>query len=49
MTGWEKVAAATLVGVVGLLGLNISIWRRMRVAVTKAKADALRDHAEDSR
>lgn len=33
MTGWEKVAAATLVAVIGLLGLNLAIWRRMRAAV----------------
>lgn len=33
MTGWEKVAAATLVAVVGLLGLNLAIWRRVRVSL----------------
>lgn len=33
MTGWEKVIAATLLAVVGLIGLNLAIWRRMRAAV----------------
>ena len=32
MTGWEKVIAATLVAVVGLVALNLAIWRRMRAA-----------------
>jgi len=33
VTGWEKVAAATLVAVLGLVGLNLAIWRRLRAAL----------------
>ena len=33
MTGWEKVIAATLLAVVGLIALNLAVWRRLRVAV----------------
>ena len=33
MTGWEKVIAATVVAVIGLVGLNLAIWRRVRAAV----------------
>lgn len=36
MTGWEKVAAATLLAAIGLLGLNLAIWRRVRAAVRLA-------------
>lgn len=35
MTGWEKVVATTMVAVIGLLGLNLAMWRRMREAVRK--------------
>lgn len=37
MTGWEKVAAATALAVVGLGGFNLAIWRRLREAVRMAK------------
>ena len=30
--GWTKVIAATIVAVLGLLGLNLAIWRRLRQA-----------------
>jgi hypothetical protein len=33
VTGWEKVIAATLLAVIGLVGLNLAIWRRMRAAL----------------
>ena len=36
MSGWEKVAAATVVAVVGLVMLNLAIWRRMRDATQSA-------------
>lgn len=36
MSGWEKVAAATVLALIGLLGLNLAIWRRMRAAVRSA-------------
>lgn len=32
VSGWEKVIAATVLAVIGLVGLNLAIWRRMRVA-----------------
>ena len=32
MTGWEKVIAATVLAVIGLAGLNLAMWRRMRAA-----------------
>lgn len=32
VSGWEKVVAATLVAVAGLVMLNLSIWRRLRAA-----------------
>ncbi|WP_156457950.1 hypothetical protein [Sphingomonas sp. Leaf412] len=28
--GWTKVIAATAVALLGLLGLNLAIWRRLR-------------------
>lgn len=37
MSGWEKVASATLVAVVGLIGLNLAIWRRTRAALAEAR------------
>lgn len=33
MSGWEKVIAATVVAVVGLIAFNVAIWRRMRASV----------------
>ena len=39
MTGWEKVIAATVVAVIGLAGLNLSIWRRVRAAARAARTD----------
>ena len=30
MTGWEKVIATTMVAALGLVGLNLVIWRRLR-------------------
>lgn len=39
MTGWEKVIAATVVAVVGLIGLNLAIWRRMRDAARVTEQD----------
>lgn len=30
MTGWEKVIAATVLALIGLVGVNLAIWRRMR-------------------
>jgi hypothetical protein len=32
VTGWEKVIAATVVAVIGLIGFNLAIWRRLREA-----------------
>lgn len=32
MSGWEKVVAATVLAVIGLVGLNLAIWRRVRLA-----------------
>lgn len=32
MSGWEKVIAATMLAVIGLVGLNLAIWRRLRQA-----------------
>jgi hypothetical protein len=32
VTGWEKVIAATILAVIGLVGLNLAIWRRLREA-----------------
>lgn len=37
MSGWEKVAAAALVAVAGLVMLNLAIWRRMRDVTLAAK------------
>ena len=37
MSGWEKVIAATLVAVVGLVALNLAIWRRMRSAAVERR------------
>lgn len=39
MTGWEKVVAATVLAVIGLLGLNLSMWRRLRSARSAAKIE----------
>ena len=39
MTGWEKVIAATVLALVGLIGLNLAMWRRLR--------DARRDRGTD--
>ncbi|MDB5696803.1 MAG: hypothetical protein JWN21_2346 [Sphingomonas bacterium] len=36
MSGWEKVIAATVLAVIGLVGVNLAIWRRMRVAAREA-------------
>ena len=30
--GWVKVIAATAVALLGLAGLNLSIWRRLKAA-----------------
>ena len=35
MTGWEKVIAATVVAVIGLIGVNLAIWRRLRAATAR--------------
>lgn len=43
MTGWEKVIAATVVAVVGLVALNLAIWRRMRAATRSAAEVENRD------
>lgn len=32
MSGWEKVIAATVLAVIGLAGMNLAIWRRLRAA-----------------
>lgn len=40
MTGWEKVAAATLVAVIGLVALNLAIWRRMRAGLAAQRRSA---------
>lgn len=40
MSGWEKVAAATVLAVMGLFALNVAIWRRMR-ATTQAFAQTI--------
>ena len=45
MTGWEKVVAATLLAVIGLAGLNLAIWRRMRAAVRACPAELDDIHA----
>lgn len=37
MTGWEKVIAATLLAVIGLIGLNLAIWRRVRAAARSGR------------
>ncbi|WP_425229545.1 hypothetical protein [Sphingomonas sp.] len=37
MTGWEKVIAATVVAVIGLAGLNLAVWRRVRGAMRAAR------------
>lgn len=37
MTGWEKVGAATLLAIVGLVGLNLAIWRRLKTVRLAAK------------
>ena len=39
MSGWEKVIAATLVAVIGLVGLNVAVWRRLRQASRGAADD----------
>jgi hypothetical protein len=36
VTGWEKVIAATVLAVIGLIGLNLAMWRRMRAATREA-------------
>ena len=45
MTGWEKVAAATAVALLGLIGLNLAIWRRIRAAHALATAERGPDEA----
>ena len=47
MTGWEKVAAATLVAVVGLLGLNLAIWRRLRATLAHSAVQVEDGHERD--
>lgn len=47
MTGWEKVAAATLVAVIGLVALNLAIWRRMRGVVSRSVAQVEDGHQGD--
>jgi hypothetical protein len=37
VSGWEKVIAATAVAVIGLIALNLAIWRRMRAATRDAQ------------
>ncbi len=32
MSGGEKVIAATVLAVIGLIGMNLAIWRRLRAA-----------------
>ena len=32
MSGWEKVIAATVLALVALVGVNLAIWRRLRLA-----------------
>lgn len=39
MSGWEKVIAATVLALVGLVGLNLAIWRRMRAARLPAEIE----------
>ncbi len=40
VTGWEKVAGATGVAVLGLAGLNLAIWRRVKRAVAAGRSAA---------
>ena len=47
MSGWEKVIAATLVAIAGLAGVNLAIWRRLRVA--RAEAHRLPGQVENER
>ncbi|WP_419807399.1 hypothetical protein [Sphingomonas sp.] len=49
MTGWEKVIAATVLAVIGLAGLNLAIWRRMRAALRYARASADEIEQDDQR
>ena len=44
MSGWEKVIAATLLAVIGLVGLNLAIWRRLRAG---AQSERLHVKAQD--
>lgn len=32
MTPWTKVILATIVAVLGLIGFNLAVWRRLRAA-----------------
>lgn len=37
MTGWAKVVAITVLLVIALVGLNLSMWRRMRLAIREGR------------
>ena len=39
MSGWEKVIAATVLAVVGLVAFNLAIWRRLRAASRLPRRD----------
>lgn len=42
MNGWEKVIASAVLAVIGLAGLNLAVWRRLKQAQPRAclSADA---------
>jgi len=45
VSGWEKVALLTALAVIALIGLNVSLWRRMKAATREAAARrAAEDH-----
>lgn len=38
MSGWVKVGLLTALAVIALVGLNVSLWRRMKAATREVAA-----------
>lgn len=46
VSGWEKVIAAMVLAVIGLVGLNLAIWRRLRVGAGKPSGGQVEDERQ---